>query len=111
MDAVGAVGGAGGDFVQEHHVAAPLLDPQSVAGQSRQLGCQRGELVEVGGEQRPAAVDLVQMLDHGPGEREAVIGGGAASDLVQDHEAARAGEIQDPCGLDHLDHKGRPAAR
>ena len=52
VDAVGAVGGAGGDLVQEHDVAAPLLDPQRVAGQTRQLRRQGGQLVKVGGEQR-----------------------------------------------------------
>ena len=111
MDAVGAVGRAGRHLVQEHDVAAPLLDPQRVAGQARQLRGQRGQLVEVGGEQAAAAVDLVQMLDHRPGQRQAVIGGGAAADLVQDHEAARPGQVQDAGGLDHLDHEGRAAAR
>ena len=98
------------DLVQEHDLAAPLLDPQRVAGEARQLRRQGRQLVKVGGEQAAAAIDLVQMLDHRPGQRQPVIGGRTAADLVQDHEAARAGEIEDAGGLDHLDHEGRPAA-
>ena len=111
MDAVGAVGGALGHLVQEHHVALPLLDPHGPADQVVELGGERGQLVEVGGEQRAAAVDLVQVLDHRPGDREAIEGRGAAADLVQDHEALRRRLIEDRRGLDHLDHEGRAAAR
>jgi hypothetical protein len=50
---------------------------------SRELG----QLVVVGGEQRLGAVVLVQVLDDRPGQRQAVEGGGAAADLVEDHQA------------------------
>ena len=65
----------------------------------------------MGGEQGAAAVDLVQMLDHGPGDREAVEGRGAAADLVEDDERAARRLVEDRGGLDHLDHEGRAAAR
>ena len=50
-------------------------------------------------------------LDHRPGDGEAVIGRGAAPDLVEDDQAARRRLRQDRGGLDHLDHEGRSAAR
>ena len=78
MDAVGAVGGAGRDLVQKHDVALPFLDPHRVAGERRQLCGERGQLVVMRREQRAAAVDLVQMLERRPGDRQPVIGRGAA---------------------------------
>ncbi len=41
----------------------------------------------MGREQRPAADLVVHRLDHRPGDREPVIGRGAAADLVEDDEA------------------------
>jgi len=43
MDAVGAVGGAGADFVQKDDIALPLLDPHRVAGEGGELGGERGQ--------------------------------------------------------------------
>ncbi len=81
---------------------------QDEAGELRR---QRRQLVVVGGEQGAAAVDLVQMLDAGPGDRQPVEGRGAAADLVEDHQRAGAGLVEDGRRLDHLDHEGRTAAR
>ncbi len=50
---------------------------------------QRGQLVEMGGEQRAATIDVVQMLDRRPGDRQPVEGGGAAPDLIQDDQRMR----------------------
>ena len=63
------------------------------------------------GEQRAAADLVVQVLDHGPGQREPVVGAGAAADLVQDHQAAARGQVQNPRGLGHLDHERALPAR
>jgi hypothetical protein len=68
------------------------------------------ELMIMGREQAAAAVAVVDRLDNRPGDGEPVIGGRAAADLVEDHEAARAGLAQDGGGLDHLDHEGGAAA-
>ena len=56
LDAVGAVGGAGHDLVQEDHLAVPLGDLQGRVGEARQALGERGQLVEMRREQRPAAV-------------------------------------------------------
>ena len=65
----------------------------------------------MGGEQRPAAIDVMEMLDRRPGDRQAVEGRGAAADLIEDDEGALARLVEDGGGLDHFDHEGRAAAR
>ena len=89
MDAVGAVGGAGRDLVQKDDVALPFLDPHRVAGERRQLGGERRQFVVMGREEGAAAIDLVQVLERRPGDRQPVIGRGAAADLVEDDKGVR----------------------
>src|SRR5260370_3728123 len=111
MDAVGPVGGAGPDLMQKDDVTLPFLDAHRVAGERREFGGERGQLVVMRREESAAAVDLVQILKSGPGDREAAEGRGAAADLVENDKGTRARLLQDRRGLDHLDHKRRPAAR
>ena len=47
------------------------------------------------GEQRAAAIALVQMLDRRPGDGQSVEGGGAAADLVENDQRPHAGLIED----------------
>src|SRR3546814_2268894 len=47
------------------------------------------QLVIVRCKEAAAFVDLMHRLDHRPGEREPVVGRGAAPDLVEDDEALR----------------------
>ena len=49
---------------------------------------------------------VVDVLDHGPGDGKAVVGAGAAAQLVEDDQAAAAGVMQDVGRLHHLDHEG-----
>ena len=67
----------------------------------------------VGGEQRlgGALGAGVQVLDHGAGDRQAVVGARAATDLVEEDEGAPGGAAQDRGRLQHLDHEGRLPAR
>ena len=55
LDAVGAVGGAGRDLVQEDDIALPLLDAHGDVVEARQAVRQRGQLVIVGGEEGAAS--------------------------------------------------------
>ena len=111
MDAVGTVRRSGRHLVQEDHLTLPLLDPHAMAREGRKPLGQVGQLVIMGREEGAAAIDLVQVLDAGPGDRQAVESGGAAADLVEDHQRTLAGLVEDDGGLDHLDHEGRAAAR
>ena len=65
------------------------------------------QLEVVGGEQREGAVLVVQVRGDGAGEREAVEGRGAASDLVHQHQRVLGRTVQDCRGLGHLEHEGR----
>ena len=75
------------------------------------LSHKRHHLVIMGGEQSAALVGLMQMLGRRPGNGEAVIGGGAAPDLIQDHQALVRRLIEDRRRLHHLDHEGGAARR
>ena len=83
MNAVGAVGRAGGDLVEENDIFAVLGHAHGGVGQARQSGCEARQLMIMGGEQGAGAVDLMQMLKRRPGDGQAIIGGGAAADLIQ----------------------------
>mmetsp|Transcript_18389 Transcript_18389/g.45731 ORF Transcript_18389/g.45731 Transcript_18389/m.45731 type:complete len:242 (-) Transcript_18389:1962-2687(-) len=68
-------------------------------------GLQRGELVEVCGEQA-RRLDLVHdVLRDGPRQAEAVVGRGATTQLVDDDEGRGGGRLQDGGGLKHLSHE------
>ena len=105
VDAVALVGRAGDDLVEEHDLILPFLDGDVKVARHRELVVEIGQLVVVRGEERAAADLLVDVLDDAPGEREAVVGARAAADLVEDHEAARRGRVEDAGGLGHLDHE------
>ena len=95
FDAVALACRAGLDGVQEDDSARGFLPlTREVARGGRQLFGE-SELVVVGGEERARADALVQVLDDGPGEREAVVGAGAAADFVEQDKAARRGCVED----------------
>ena len=73
--------------MQEHHIALPFAHLHRGIGDAGKLLGERGQLMIMRGEQRAAAVDLMQMLDRRPGDGEAVEGRGAAADLVENDEA------------------------
>src|SRR5512142_2744034 len=49
---------------------------------------------------------VMNVFDHSPSDREPVVGGCTATDLIQDEERARGGVMQNVCGFDHLHHEG-----
>ncbi len=62
------------------------------------VGCEEGAW--------SGGVGECEVFGDGPCEGEAVEGGGAASDLVEDDEGAVGGVVEDVGGLCHLDHEG-----
>ena len=48
---------------------------------------------------------LSKVLRTGPSQREAVIGTGAAADLIQQNQAVGGGVVQNVGGLSHFNHK------
>ena len=61
-------------------------------------------------EQGIGADILRQMAGRGPGQRQTVIGAGAAPDLVHEHQAVFGRVVEDGGGLGHLHHEGGAAA-
>ena len=86
MDAVGFVGGAGEDLVEEDDLLVPLADGDVAVHDGFAGVGEVGELVVVGGEEGAAFHLVVEVLGDGPGDGEAVEGGGAAADLVEDDQ-------------------------
>src|SRR5512146_2640615 len=82
LDAVAAVGGAGFDSAQENDSAGAFLDRHVVVLHAGELVGEFGELVVMRGKERFGAGARVDVFDGGPGDGKAVVGGGAASDLV-----------------------------
>ncbi|KAG5734964.1 hypothetical protein E4T56_gene20429, partial [Termitomyces sp. T112] len=78
-----------GDFVQQHQIALPFTRADMVERQRLTRISQPRQFMIMGGKQAAAPVDPMHRLGHRPCQREAVIGAGAAPDLVEDDEAAR----------------------
>ena len=49
---------------------------------------------------------LVQVFHNSPGNGNAVVGGGATAQLIEEHQRAGRYIVEDIGGLGHLDHKG-----
>ena len=60
----------------------------------------------MGGKQGVGLGAVVQLGGNAGGQRQAVKGGGAAPDLVHQHQRLRRGAVQNLRGLQHLQHEG-----
>ena len=82
-----------------------------VAHAGKQVG-ELGKFVIVRGEKSLCVRVRLQMLNHGPGDGQAVEGRGAAADFVEQDQAARRRGVQDARGFRHFDHeRGTPARK
>ena len=50
------------------------------------------------------------MFSNGPGDREAIKGGGAAADFIEQHQGSIAGMLKNIGGFSHFHHEGGLAA-
>ena len=110
MDTIALVGATGHDLVEEDDLALALAHRDVGVAKSRFGLLQLHQLVVVGGEQGPAADRVVDVLGDRPGQRDPVEGAGPSADLVEDHQAARGGVVEDVGRLGHLDHERALAA-
>ncbi len=108
LDAVGVGGAAGDDGAQEYDLVVPLPHRHGEVPDPFPGHGQLGQFVVMGGEQSagPATGGVVDVLGHGPGNGDAVEGGGAPADLVHHDQAFRTGVSQDVGRLHHLQHEG-----
>ena len=93
--------------MHKDHLVVALLDRHLVAACSLQRRAEVRELVVVRGKQAAARNVGVQVLEHGPCDRQAVDSRCATANLIDDHERAIGGRVQDASRLGHLDHEGR----
>jgi len=106
VDAVGFVGLAGDDAVHEDDLVFPLADEDVVVGDGGTRLGEFGEFVVVGGEEGAGPGGVGEEFGDGPGKGEAVEGGGAAADFVEDDEGVGGGVVEDVGGFGHFDHEG-----
>jgi hypothetical protein len=106
MDAVGPVGRARSNAIQEDHSPVLLHRRDMDVGDAWQFGLQCCQLEEVGRKKRASSDPIVQVFQYSPGDGEPVLGGGAPSDFVEDHEAALGGLAENGGRFHHLDHEG-----
>ena len=110
FDAVGFVGAAGFDVAKEDDFVGSFFYGDVDVGDGGEEIGELGEFVIVRGEEGASASVLLQMLDDGPGDREAVEGGGAAADFVEEDEAGGSGVVEDAGDFAHFDEEGGAAA-
>ena len=110
FDPVTFVGGAGLNAAEENdfvgrffHADVDVLDGGEKVGEF-------GEFVIVGGKEGARSGVLLEMFDDGPGDGEAVEGGGAAADFVEEDEAGGRGVMENGGDLAHFDEEGGAAA-
>src|SRR5207244_9450219 len=99
----------GGDLVQKHYPAFGFLHQDVVVSQAGKFVGQLSQFMIVRGEKHAAADLIVQILGNGPSQTHAVVGAGAAADLIEDHQAAVGGVVEDVGGFGHLDHESAAA--
>ena len=86
-------------------------DRDTVVVDAVQPSLELGELVIMCGEEGLRPNDLRDVLDHGPGDAEAVEGRGTAADLIEDQQRLRRRIPEDIRHLVHLHHEGRLTGR
>ena len=112
MDAEAVGAAALDELAHKHDLAVDFLHGHVVVlDAAKRLG-HLVELVVVGGKEGlGVARVLVNVLHNGPGYRDAVVGAGAAAQLVEEHQRALAQVVEYRGCLGHLDHEGRLAQR
>src|SRR5512137_680949 len=102
LESVALVGGPFLHRVQEYERIAVLgrVEMHVLAG--RQFLGEGGQLEVVGGEERVGTDLAADVSCTGPGERQAVVGAGAAADLVHQHEAVARCIVENVRGFGHL---------
>src|SRR4029079_10270341 len=94
LDAIRAVRRARLQAMQEHDLLARLAYRDVEVAERRKLLGQLRELVIVRREHRLAADPFVQVLCHGPGDRYAVVRRRSTPNLVEQHQAAGRGRVE-----------------
>ena len=94
-------------FAQEDDFSVHLLHTHVEVADALEALLHLVQLMIVGGEECPrlGLAVLVQILHDGPGDGDAVVGAGAPSQFVEEHEGARRHIVEDIRSLGHLHHE------
>ena len=93
LHAVTAIRRAALHVVQEDDLSIPFLYADRGVVDTVELAGQRGHFMIVRGKERAGFVDLVQMFERRPSDRQPVISCGASADFVKDHDGAVIGLV------------------
>lgn len=112
LDSVAAVGGAGDHLADEDDFVVPFFDRHREVAEAGEGFVQLGQFVIMSREHRAGSEFRVEVevLDHGPGDAESIVGAGAAADFVEDDEAAGGRVVENVGGFVHFHHEGGVAA-
>src|SRR5712692_7942648 len=108
MDTIALISTARDDFAQENDCSCFFCDSYIQTANARQHLCHFYQFVVVCGKEGTgtATFVVVQIFDDGTGDGQTIIGASAASDLVENEQAAGCGVMEDVCCLYHLHHEG-----
>ena len=109
LDTVAFIRTPGHDLAEPDDMVALLFHGYSEVLHTGQRLFELIEVVIVRGEER-LCPDRVQVFRDRPGQCQAIVSAGAAPDLIQNHQGARRGIVQNIRGLVHLHHERALAA-
>ena len=93
--------------MQKQHVVVHLAHCHIEIAHAIEILRELSQLVIVRCKYCLASGVIMEVLAHGPRDRDAVIGGRAASDLVEQNETPHRRRVQDGTRLRHFDHECR----
>ena len=107
MDTKGVLAASTLQFAEENHLAIHLLDTHIVVFDAVEAFLHLVELMVVGGKERASlgTLVLVEIFHDSPGYGDAVVGGRAAPQFVEEHERAWRDVVENIGSLGHLHHK------
>ena len=92
--------------MQKDDITLPVRHTHSEIDEARQFLRELRQLMEMGREQCARAIDLMQMFNTSPGNRQAIKSRCAATDLIEDDKRTRACLIENGGSFHHLNHEG-----
>src|ERR1700687_1518080 len=111
FNTVALIGAAGFDATKKNNFAGSFIYGGVNVFDGGQQISEFSQFMVMGGEEGAGASVFLQMFDDGPGDRQAVESGGAASYFVEQDEAGGRGVIQDGGNFGHFHKKSGAATR
>src|SRR5262252_5029879 len=110
VDSIAAIRGPGFHRAQEYDSILRFLDRDMVILDTRNEIRKLCKLMIMRSKDSFRLDMGVDMLDHGPSDRQPIERSGPSANLIENNQAFRRGRIQDDRGFCHLNHKSRSSA-